>query len=327
VNGNGNRLYSIGELSRRSGLTVRTIRFYSDVGVVPESRRSAAGYRLYDLQATARLDLVSTLRDLGLPLNVIHALLNAKTSMAEVAAVHADALDVQISTLRLRRAVLRAAAKTTTTAAEVALMHQLAKMTDLERQQLLNDFLEDTFGGFDANPDLVALLHQMRPELPDDPDPDQVHAWVELAELVRDTDFRASVRRMAEYQATERAAGDQTELHHDLTNQVIERVTAALTEGIDPSSEAAVPVLDDLVDRYARTFDAADTPDYREALLRRLQIANDPRAERYLHLLSVINGWPTQPSLSPIITWFTAALNAHPARQRQASSAHDWRSR
>jgi DNA-binding transcriptional MerR regulator len=31
------RCYSIGDLSRRSGLTVRTIRFYSDAGVVPVS--------------------------------------------------------------------------------------------------------------------------------------------------------------------------------------------------------------------------------------------------------------------------------------------------
>jgi hypothetical protein len=47
-------------------------------------------------------------------------------------------------------------------------------------------------------PGLVALLRAMRPELPDDPEPHQVEAWVELAELVQDPDFRASVRRMAD---------------------------------------------------------------------------------------------------------------------------------
>ncbi|WP_240801818.1 MerR family DNA-binding transcriptional regulator [Streptomyces sp. A1136] len=39
-------LYSIGELSRRTGLTVKTIRFYSDKGIVPPTDRSPAGYRL-----------------------------------------------------------------------------------------------------------------------------------------------------------------------------------------------------------------------------------------------------------------------------------------
>lgn len=48
-----NRSYSIGDLARRSGLSVRTIRFYSDVGVVPVTARSASGYRLYDVEAVA----------------------------------------------------------------------------------------------------------------------------------------------------------------------------------------------------------------------------------------------------------------------------------
>ncbi|MBP2342167.1 DNA-binding transcriptional MerR regulator [Streptomyces cinnamonensis] len=39
-------LHSIGELSRRTGLTVKTIRFYSDRGIVPPTARSPAGHRL-----------------------------------------------------------------------------------------------------------------------------------------------------------------------------------------------------------------------------------------------------------------------------------------
>ena len=36
----GDRLYSIGELARRTGLAVRTIRFYSDRGIVAPAGRS-----------------------------------------------------------------------------------------------------------------------------------------------------------------------------------------------------------------------------------------------------------------------------------------------
>jgi hypothetical protein len=213
--------------------------------------------------------------------------------------------------LRLRRAVLRAAAKTNTTPEEVALMHRLAKMSEVERQHLIDDFLDYTFGGTNANPELVAMLRAMRPELPDDPEPHQLEAWVELAELVQDPDFRASVRRMAAYQAAERDAGDRTGLHHDLSDYVRERVAAALIAGIDPAGSTAAPILDDLVERYAETFQTTDTPKYRNALLHRLEIANDPRTERYVNLLHVINGWPTQPSLSPIFDWFTCALRSH----------------
>lgn len=39
---------SIGELSRLPGVPVKTIRYYSDIGLVPGSGRTDAGYRRYD---------------------------------------------------------------------------------------------------------------------------------------------------------------------------------------------------------------------------------------------------------------------------------------
>jgi hypothetical protein len=43
-------------------------------------------------------------------------------------------------------------------------------------------------------------------------------------------------------------------------------VAAALTAGIDPAGSRAAPILDDLVERYAETFQTTDTPKYRNAL-------------------------------------------------------------
>ena len=42
----------------------------------------------------------------------------------------------------------------------------------------------------------------------------------------------------------------------------------------------------------------------REYLLIRLEVAGDPRAERYWQLLAVINGWPVPPTLVPVFDWF-----------------------
>jgi DNA-binding transcriptional MerR regulator len=305
--------YSIGELAERTGLTVRTIRFYSDQGVVPATGRSAAGHRRYDVHGLARLDLVRTLRELGLPLSTIRAVLDDELSLPQVAAAHVQALDTQIDALRIRRAVLRAVAKhDTTTAEEATLMHQLATMTDVERAGLIQDFVDDTFGGLDANPEFVELLRAVTPELPDDPTPEQVRAWVELAQLVQDRDFRASVRRMAEFQAAERADGDRTGLHEDLSAFVRDTVSRAIDGGIAPESPEALPVLGALLEGYTRTFGAVDSAEYRASLLRRLEVADDPRTERYWQLLGTVNGWPAQPSLAPVFAWFVGALRAHP---------------
>ncbi|MFG2320216.1 MerR family transcriptional regulator [Streptomyces tendae] len=106
------------DLAHRTGLKVKTIRFHSDTGIVPPTHRSPAGYRPDDIGALARLDLVPTPRDLGLDPAVLHLVLDREVSVPEVAAAHANALEVQIHALRPRRAVLRAVAKRGTCSAK-----------------------------------------------------------------------------------------------------------------------------------------------------------------------------------------------------------------
>jgi DNA-binding transcriptional MerR regulator len=133
----GDRLYSIGDLARRTGLAVRTIRFYSDGGIVAPAARSPAGHRLYDAGAVARLDLVRTLRELEMDLPTIRKVLNQELSLPAVSAAHAEALDVQIRILRLRRAVLTAAARLGSTPEEMDLMHKLARLSQHDREEAL----------------------------------------------------------------------------------------------------------------------------------------------------------------------------------------------
>jgi DNA-binding transcriptional MerR regulator len=308
---NGRTLYSIGELARRTGLPVRTIRFYSDAGVLPPTDRSSANHRRYDRTAVARLDLIRTLRQIGLDLATIQRVLTNEMTVSQAAAVHADALDVQIRLLRLRRAVLRVVERRDAGIQELELMHHIVQLSEAERHRLVHDFIDSTFGAVDANPEMVDLLRSTMPDLPDEPTAEQVESWIELAELARDPDFRNAVRRMAEHQAAERADGDRTGLHHDLTDHVRDRVTEAIAAGIHPTSPRAVPIVAELVDRYAITFTAADSREYRAQVLTRLEVANDPRVERYWQLIHTINGWPAPPSLIPIFDWLIRAIQHH----------------
>src|SRR6266700_935196 len=98
-------LLTIGELARLTGLTVKTVRFWSDEGLVPPADRTPAGYRLYDSGALVRFGLIRTLRDLGVDLAAIRKVLAHDVTVAEVATAHAAALEVQIRALRLHQAV------------------------------------------------------------------------------------------------------------------------------------------------------------------------------------------------------------------------------
>jgi DNA-binding transcriptional MerR regulator len=65
----------IGELARRSGLPVKTLRYYEDLGLLPAVGRSPGGYRLFAEESLRRLDFIRRLKSLGLSLEDIQACL------------------------------------------------------------------------------------------------------------------------------------------------------------------------------------------------------------------------------------------------------------
>lgn len=73
----------VGELARRTGLTVRTLHHYDEIGLLKPSGRSESGYRLYDAQDVARLHAIQALRYLQLPLAEIGPLLDDRHAKPE----------------------------------------------------------------------------------------------------------------------------------------------------------------------------------------------------------------------------------------------------
>jgi DNA-binding transcriptional MerR regulator len=68
--------WSIGELAAQTGLTVRTLHHYDEIGLARPSRRSAVGHRRYDADDVRRLHRVVALRGFGFGLAEIGALLD-----------------------------------------------------------------------------------------------------------------------------------------------------------------------------------------------------------------------------------------------------------
>ena len=68
-------MFQIGEVSHRLGLNPQTLYFYERIGLMPNPKRTAAGYRLYDQSALERLSFITQAKTLGLNLNEIKELL------------------------------------------------------------------------------------------------------------------------------------------------------------------------------------------------------------------------------------------------------------
>jgi DNA-binding transcriptional MerR regulator len=70
----------IGVVAARSGVSVKTIRFYCDQGLLQPVSRTAGRYRLFDEAVYKDLSLIRTLRAMDIPLDTIRTVLEARRS-------------------------------------------------------------------------------------------------------------------------------------------------------------------------------------------------------------------------------------------------------
>lgn len=71
----------IGEVAERTGLSLRTIRYYEEVGLIRPSSRTQGGFRLYTEPDVARLNLVKRMKPLGFTLEEARDLLAVLDSL------------------------------------------------------------------------------------------------------------------------------------------------------------------------------------------------------------------------------------------------------
>ena len=71
-------VWKIGELAQRTGLTVRTLHHYDEIGLLSPAERSDGGHRVYDEAGVQRLYRIVSLRSLGFPLDAIAQALDSE---------------------------------------------------------------------------------------------------------------------------------------------------------------------------------------------------------------------------------------------------------
>ncbi|MFS0701468.1 MerR family transcriptional regulator [Cellulomonas sp. 179-A 4D5 NHS] len=105
-------MLTISQLAAYAGVTVRAVRHYHHIGLLPEPERDRSGYRTYDAAAVVRLIRIHTLADSGVPLARVRELLDAEPDEF-AAGVRAIDRELQAEVRRLqatRRRLARLAA-------------------------------------------------------------------------------------------------------------------------------------------------------------------------------------------------------------------------
>lgn len=294
-------MWSIGDLAREAGVTVKTVRFYTDRGLLPEAGRSAGGHRRYGPQALEQLRLIRALRTLDLPVPDVDRILEREEEIEPVIAGRLQELGSQLAALRWREAALR-------------LLRTCAPEERAEWLLLVGAVsappTTDALAGFWRRwlpPRMPArvvsvVLEQAVPQPPADPTPGQVLAFARLHAFVSG-DCPGTERGQPEAHTS--GKGYRPALLYEGLSEAFALASADLI-ALRPPREGEA--LDCFVSAYAVSQGERDTPDFRRRLSG--QLATDPRIDHYWQLTAEVLG-PSQPTPGAAHDWLRAALDSH----------------
>ncbi len=102
---NTGSFFTIEQVSARTGLTKRTLRYYEEVGLLPPTGRTEGNYRRYNEEDIQRLERIKELRDLlGFSLADIRELLNADDERGEIKVAYQQETEAAAKIAQLDRA-------------------------------------------------------------------------------------------------------------------------------------------------------------------------------------------------------------------------------
>lgn len=142
----GSTTWKVGELAEATGLTVRTLHHWDELGLVVPSRLTAAGHRLYGDHDVRRVYEVVALRELGLSLETIGRVLSGdELELGKVLEAHVSQVRTQLGALRalenrlsaLVTHVRRAGAPPTSDL--LGLIDEVSKMSEIFRQYFTDE--------------------------------------------------------------------------------------------------------------------------------------------------------------------------------------------
>ncbi|MFB6534433.1 MerR family DNA-binding transcriptional regulator [Streptomyces noursei] len=286
----GGSTVGIGELAARTGLPVKTIRYYSDIGLLPESGRSPGGHRRYATDTPPRLRLIQHLRALGTPIAAIAAVTTGQRPLADLVTHELDTVQAQMHELTWRQGALQALED----CPGAQQPRRLALLAGVGRLDEAHDHLMRYWHW--ALPTGLpqrlaqAVIEGAVPTPPATPTTPTVLAYAELHALTTAEDRRR--------QPQSHQVGDVASFYAGILDACT-LATEALDSGC-PTKHAEA--LDHFVGTYARIGGHDDGPAFRAHL--RTQFRHGTRPDSFplrywRHALSAIGGTPPRPARRP----------------------------
>ncbi|MFD5910637.1 MerR family transcriptional regulator [Streptomyces massasporeus] len=299
-------MWSIGELAERADATVKTVRFYSDQGLLPEAARSSGGHRRYGPPALERLQLIRSLRTLDLSLPEVRRILEDEDAAGDVLEDAVDSrlreLGSELKALRWREAALQLV-RDCPPAQRAGRLRLLGTLNTPPSTAPLARFWRTWLPPRMPRRATAAFLEVAVPQPPDEPHPSQALAFAQLHAM---TTAPCPGSRQPQPEVHRVAGADGAALLYAGLVEAFELAAPHLRRARDPQPGEA---LDAYVAAYASAYRSRDTHDFRRLLAGRLSA--DPRLDRYWELTAVVltpPGSSPQPTPGTADDWLRTAL-------------------
>lgn len=285
---------SIGDLASCSGLSVKTIRYYSDIGLL-EGRRSPGGHRRYGPEMVERIRLIKRLRALHLPISTVTQVVTGDRSLADLVTGELHHVEERLAQLRWREATLKAL-DDCTDQERLRRLEVLSRVQQLPRARL--DLLRTWEEKTSALPSSVAdtVISQAVPEPPADPSPQMALHYAELHALAEHPGLAEYLHFLASPQG-----------RYDASYYVA-LVDLLISVQCNASGDRPLNVGED-VDRFVAFFTRAraedDDPRFRAALAAELRGTAALAFRHYTQHLAALTG---RPNLGTAYCWMVDAL-------------------
>ncbi|MFJ4709361.1 MerR family transcriptional regulator [Streptomyces anulatus] len=309
-------LCTIGELAEHAGVSVKTVRFYSDRGLLPEASRSAGGHRRYAPEAVERLSMIRSLRGLDLSVPEVRRILDeqdeqddgagAGGALEDAVAGRLRSLGSELAALRWREAALRLVQESPP-AERPGRLRLVGAVAAPPSTASLARFWRSWLPPRMPARSVTAFLEAAVPHPPEDPRPAQVLAFARLHAYVTRPCGGGGGGGSCQPRAHGVAGARASAVLYAGLAEAYDLAGGELRRGAEPCPGEA---LDGFVDAYASTYDARDTSAFRRVLAGRL--AADPRIDRYWDLTAEVISAPggrPEPTPGSAHDWLLAALD------------------
>ncbi|MFD0713053.1 MerR family transcriptional regulator [Paenibacillus sp. GCM10027626] len=287
-------LYSIGEAAKMIGSTIKTVRYYDEIGLVKPTSYTEGGHRLYTTEDLWRLELITTLRYLDFGIDEISQMISGEIPIDKALDWQIESLTTQVSTLTNMISILQQAKQHQGDSLRYIYDLVHARTTDSEkRKQFITEkveaskFLEgvpEEWRGSLLYFFNTYIINQVKESAK------QTIAWNELQELINDPQFIADLKQdeflfFNMVNQPRLKAGVWLRKQEDIHN----RLNKALKQKLSADSLFVQAIVEDTAMLYANLEQSANQEDFFRYFAKYSQRTRSERIERFNTLCSILS--------------------------------------